>query len=179
MMQARSATSGAAEWKCCARSMWRCATRAMGHAPGRISDENIEQGADWFRIEFTSTHRQGEIAFAWEGYIEGKQDGTIRFAMCGQGGFVFSRKSHRFLRAPSHRWLRGTRLHRGAYFGHPRVHALSRTGFAPSTVPRCPRDLPRGASGPDCPGAVWRAMCSKPRTIATGPTIPSRLTPGP
>ena len=60
-----------------------------GTIPGRISDESIARGSDWFRIEFTATHRQGEIAFAWDGRIEGRQDGTIRFAMSGAAASSF------------------------------------------------------------------------------------------
>jgi hypothetical protein len=60
-----------------------------GTIPGRVSGESIAQGADWFRIEFTVTHRQGEIAFAWDGCIEGRQDGTIRFAMSGGASSSF------------------------------------------------------------------------------------------
>jgi hypothetical protein len=57
--------------------------------PGRVSDENITQGSDWFRIEFTITHLQGEILFTWDGCIEGRQDGTIRFAMSGGAASSF------------------------------------------------------------------------------------------
>ena len=60
-----------------------------GTIPGRVSDESIAQGVDWFRIEFTATHRQGEIEFAWDGLIEGRQDGTIRFAMSGGAASSF------------------------------------------------------------------------------------------
>src|SRR6185295_16885772 len=60
-----------------------------GTVPDRVSDESIVQGADWFRIEFTVTHRQGEIAFAWDGCIEGRQDGTMRFAMSGGAASSF------------------------------------------------------------------------------------------
>jgi hypothetical protein len=60
-----------------------------GTVPGRVSGESIAQGVDWFRIEFTATHRQGEIAFAWDGLIEGRQDGTIRFAMSGGAASSF------------------------------------------------------------------------------------------
>ena len=56
---------------------------ALGHHTRAGSDERIAQGSDWFRIEFTVTNRQGEIAFAWDGCIEGRQDSTVRFAMSG------------------------------------------------------------------------------------------------
>jgi hypothetical protein len=62
-----------------------------GTVPGRISREQIENGADSFRIRFDVDHRAGAIDFAWRGSIDGDADGTIRFRMEGRAQTTFLR----------------------------------------------------------------------------------------
>jgi len=51
----------------------------------------IEAGNDTFHIAYRSEHKQGEIAFAWQGTIHGARDGTITFTMEGEAGSTFWR----------------------------------------------------------------------------------------
>ena len=60
-----------------------------GTIPGRISREEIDRGADRFRIELTVQHRHEGIDFGWDGVIEGGRDGSVRFDISGTAGSTF------------------------------------------------------------------------------------------
>lgn len=62
-----------------------------GTVPGVLSDEQIEQGEDWFRIRYRSKHHRHEIHFVWTGTITGTADGTITFTMDGEALSTFRR----------------------------------------------------------------------------------------
>ncbi|MCW5559080.1 MAG: hypothetical protein KIT22_14785, partial [Verrucomicrobiae bacterium] len=51
--------------------------------PAEISDLAIEDGAEGFRIRYTSTHRRGDIHFVWQAELTGSPDGTLGFAFDG------------------------------------------------------------------------------------------------
>jgi hypothetical protein len=62
-----------------------------GTVTGVIQDEQIDQRSDAFTIRFTSEHQQGDIHFVWQAQIEGRADGSIRFAMAGEALSSFLR----------------------------------------------------------------------------------------
>ncbi len=51
--------------------------------PGEVSNLDVEEADDGFRVEFDSRHRYREIDFTWHGRIEGRSDGSISYAMRG------------------------------------------------------------------------------------------------
>jgi D-apionolactonase len=57
--------------------------------PGELSNLDIEEGDQSFRVEFDSRHRYREIDFAWQGTIEGRPDGSISYAMRGRPATEF------------------------------------------------------------------------------------------
>ncbi len=65
--------------------------RNWGTVPGQLSDENLETGPNYFRIEYRVEHRQGDIDFAWTGSISGTAEGTIAFRMDGTARSTFQR----------------------------------------------------------------------------------------
>jgi hypothetical protein len=62
--------------------------------PGERSNERVQVGADSFRIEYDSRHRQREIDFEWHATIAGASDGAITIEMSGH-----AESSFRFWRA--------------------------------------------------------------------------------
>ncbi len=62
--------------------------RDWGTVPAVLSDVQIEQAADRFRISYSAEHRQGEVHFAWQGVIWGGTGTagaiTVSFSMHGQ-----------------------------------------------------------------------------------------------
>lgn len=64
--------------------------RNWGTVPGVISNEEIEKAADGFRVTYTSTHRQGDIHFVWQGEIVGTPGG-ITFTFAGEAQSTFLR----------------------------------------------------------------------------------------
>jgi hypothetical protein len=59
--------------------------------PFTLSNVQVNSRADSFDIVFTTSHRQKEIDFAWQGQITGDAQGTIRFVMDGQVNRTFRR----------------------------------------------------------------------------------------
>src|SRR5262249_42339632 len=59
--------------------------------PAALSQVEIEERSDSFRITYHARHQQGEIDFAWQGEIEGRADGTVRFTMDGEALSTFTR----------------------------------------------------------------------------------------
>jgi hypothetical protein len=61
--------------------------------PATYSDWSWQAGPDRFSVSFTASHRYGDIAFDWEGRIEGTPDGVIRYQMDGtcRGVFGYSK----------------------------------------------------------------------------------------
>src|SRR5690242_20022964 len=59
--------------------------------PARLSGEEIEAGADHFRIAYQVEHVQGDIDFAWTGSISGTAEGTLTFRMDGVARTTFQR----------------------------------------------------------------------------------------
>lgn len=60
---------------------------------GRVSDLEVDESDDGFRVTFTCRHRRGELDFAWEGSIVGEPDGTIAYRLDGraEGDFDYNR----------------------------------------------------------------------------------------
>ncbi len=56
-----------------------------------LSNVQIEQGQDWFRIAYDVDNRLGDIDFCWHGEIHGEADGAIRFSMDGEAHSTFRR----------------------------------------------------------------------------------------
>jgi D-apionolactonase len=46
--------------------------------PGQLSDVRLATGEQHFSLSYTSTHRDGDVAFAWHATIDGTVDGVIR-----------------------------------------------------------------------------------------------------
>ncbi len=63
--------------------------RNWGTVPGVLSQVQIAQADDSFRVTFTSTHRRGEIDFAWQGTLSGDANGTLRYHMQGAARRAF------------------------------------------------------------------------------------------
>lgn len=63
--------------------------RHWGTLAPRLCHERIVQGPDWFQIQLTAHHHNGDIDFRWTGCIEGTPDGTIRYAIAGEAGSSF------------------------------------------------------------------------------------------
>jgi hypothetical protein len=64
--------------------------RNWGTPPGVLTDLNIDQQPDSFRVSFTSTHQQGDIHFVWRGVIEGTPS-TLSFDFDGEALSTFIR----------------------------------------------------------------------------------------
>jgi len=62
-----------------------------GTVPGVLSDVEMDIKDDTFRIQYTSTHQQGDIHFVWTGTITGEADGTITFKKEGEALSTFQR----------------------------------------------------------------------------------------
>ncbi len=63
--------------------------RNWGTIPARLSNVQMEVGADSFRITYDVENRQGEIDFAWKGILTGAAEGTITFSMEGEARSTF------------------------------------------------------------------------------------------
>jgi hypothetical protein len=63
--------------------------RNWGTLPNRLSNVQLEQGADWFRITYDAESRQGEIDFAWSARLSGDAQGALTFAFEGQARSTF------------------------------------------------------------------------------------------
>jgi hypothetical protein len=59
--------------------------------PIRLSNVQIEDEGDSFRICYDADHREGSIDFHWQGTITGERDGTLRFEMDGEARSTFLR----------------------------------------------------------------------------------------
>ncbi len=58
--------------------------RDWGTVAAHISEEQIADNGDYFRVEFAARHRQNEIEFDWRGVIVGERDGTVSFEFDGR-----------------------------------------------------------------------------------------------
>ncbi|MFL5799653.1 MAG: hypothetical protein ACJ77A_17190 [Actinomycetota bacterium] len=81
--------------------------------PGEINGLQTEDRGDAFRVTFVRTHRQGSIAFAWNGTIEGAPDGTLSYRMEGTAlsSFPFAKIGicvHHAIRGTAGRPFHGT-----------------------------------------------------------------------
>ena len=63
--------------------------RNWGTVPGVLSQLQIAQAEDSFHVTFTSTHRRGEIDFAWQGTLSGDANGALRYHMDGAARKTF------------------------------------------------------------------------------------------
>jgi len=59
--------------------------------PPRLSGLRLQRSEESFDLEFDVECREREIAFSWRGRIQGKQDGTVIFAMDGEALTAFLR----------------------------------------------------------------------------------------
>jgi len=62
-----------------------------GTVPPVISALELEARPTAFRLRFTAEHVQGDIGFTWQGEVEGKEDGTVRFSFAGVARSTFRR----------------------------------------------------------------------------------------
>jgi hypothetical protein len=60
-----------------------------GTVPGTLSDVQVVQDDDGFRVSFTSRHRQGALDFEWQGRYTGTADGTISCELDGVAHSAF------------------------------------------------------------------------------------------
>ena len=65
--------------------------RGWATVPVRLEDLEIEAEPESFRIRFEARHRRGDVAFDWEGRIEGFADGRLTFTMDGRAVSSFLR----------------------------------------------------------------------------------------
>ncbi len=59
--------------------------------PARLTNVQIDEGEETFRLTFDAEHKEGAVDFAWRGEIVGWADGTLRFAMDGAAQSTFWR----------------------------------------------------------------------------------------
>ncbi|MFD0670635.1 hypothetical protein [Cohnella sp. GCM10027633] len=65
--------------------------RNWGTVPAVLRGLDVRQTDDAFRVSFRAVHREGDIAFHWDGIIEGDASGELRFGMEGQADRDFER----------------------------------------------------------------------------------------
>ena len=65
--------------------------RDWNTVPTVISDLEVREEADSFRVTFKALCRQREIDYRWKGTIEGSSAGTVKFTMEGEAFSTFSR----------------------------------------------------------------------------------------
>jgi hypothetical protein len=65
--------------------------RNWNTVPGAISDLEVREEGDSFRVSFTVRCRQREIDYRWKGTIEGTPAGSITFVMDGEALSTFPR----------------------------------------------------------------------------------------
>src|SRR5262249_6263980 len=65
--------------------------RNWGTIPARLSDVTIDEQPDQFLIRYEAEHAEGSVHFAWRATIEGRADGSLRFAMDGEARSTFLR----------------------------------------------------------------------------------------
>ena len=63
--------------------------RAWGTVPSKVSNLQVQQTDNTFRISFDVASGNNEIDFQWRGTITGGEDGTVTFAMDGQARSTF------------------------------------------------------------------------------------------
>ena len=154
-----------------------------GTTPGEVSDLQVEQRDDGFRVTFTARHARAPIDFEWQAEILGEADGTVTFALDGVAHSAFRyakigfnvhhpllESVGRAFRATGEDGRRSGRIE--AQIEPQRVVDGVLTGmFPPYSAAR--HRLPRRRRGAGSPS---RATCSRCRTTATGPTATSRAT---
>src|SRR5690242_6846055 len=62
-----------------------------GTALNTITNEQLEQGPDWFRVRYDAVSRRREVDFAWQAQLSGEADGTLRFSFEGVARTTFRR----------------------------------------------------------------------------------------
>src|SRR4051794_34223481 len=65
--------------------------RNWGTVPARLSDLTIDEQPDRFLIRYVAEHAEGLVDFVWKATIEGRPDGSLRFAMDGEARSTFLR----------------------------------------------------------------------------------------
>ena len=65
--------------------------RQWNTVPPEISQLEVEQGTDTFRVTFTCRHVQDAIDFRWQAAITGAADGTVTYSMRGLAQSSFER----------------------------------------------------------------------------------------
>lgn len=65
--------------------------RDWGTVPADVRYTRVETTPERFEVRFRATHREGDIAFSWDGEIDGDASGTICFRMAGTAETTFER----------------------------------------------------------------------------------------
>jgi hypothetical protein len=65
--------------------------RNWGTVPARLSDLTIDEQPDRFLIRYVAEHAEGSVDLVWKATIEGRPDGSLRFAMDGESRSTFLR----------------------------------------------------------------------------------------
>ncbi len=65
--------------------------RNWGTVPNRFSNVQMQINEASFQIAYTVDNQQGDIAFRWQGLIQGNSQGTITFQMAGEAHSTFLR----------------------------------------------------------------------------------------
>jgi hypothetical protein len=106
--------------------------------PPTLTGHDVRRHGNAFSVRLAAEHVGGGIDFAWQGEIEGRPDGTLRFAMDGAA-------RHSFLRARIGLYV----LHGAAMAGRP-IHATTPWGSVRARLPR--------AIAPAAPLSMVRTM---------------------
>ena len=57
----------------------------------QISNVRMDIGSNCFSITYEAVNQNDEIRFIWQGFLQGKPDGTITFCMEGRAGTTFQK----------------------------------------------------------------------------------------
>lgn len=125
-----------------------------GTVPMEIENETIFDGGDHFRVSFRVRHRQGEIAFDWDGEIIGESDATITFSFDGAAKTAFRRNRIGFC-VLHPRTLAGVRLTL-----HHTDGIEAETAFPSHIAPRCPFQNLAAMTHPVAPGVEAKVSFS-------------------
>src|SRR3954468_19010315 len=83
--------------------------RNWGTVPARLTGLLIDEQPDRFLIRYVAEHVEGPIDFVWKATIEGRPDGSLRFAMDGEARSTFLRNRIGFCVLPPIRECAGAR----------------------------------------------------------------------
>ena len=156
--------------------------RNWATVPGEVTGVEVEQDEEGWAVSFAVRHRAGDLAFAWQGRIEGRPDGLLSRWRRGRRGLRL--QPHRHLRAAPAARDRGPAVPqrdaggpgRGRAAAADRAAVDRRRHHLPA-VPLVQRPRRRGRRGRDAALPLRGRPVRDGGPSATGPTARSRRTP--